>query len=270
VSASTLALQSEVWVRLAAFFAVLGLLSLAERRWALARLPRTRRRVLAMNLLLGVLGAVLVRILSPWLAVDAARWAQGRGIGVLHAAALWPPLSVGLAVASLDFALYLQHRAFHLWPPLWRLHAVHHSDRQLDVSTGLRFHPLELLLSMGWKSLLVCALGAPPGAVVLFETLLSSASLWTHANLRLPARLEVPLGRLLITPRAHRIHHSVRLEQSLRNFGFSVVWWDHLFGTFTPPAPGEATAALGLPGRPRDADAGLWKLLIKPFSIRGL
>jgi sterol desaturase/sphingolipid hydroxylase (fatty acid hydroxylase superfamily) len=189
----------------------------------------------------------MLRLLLPWLAFDAARYAQTHQLGVLYALALPEWLRFALALLLLDCTIYWQHRLLHAVPWLWRLHRVHHSDLALDATSGVRFHPLEVLLSTAIKIVTVLLLGAPPLAVLIFVIALNGFALFTHANLALPQRLDAALRWVLVTPDMHRIHHSIERSEHDRNFGFHLIWWDRLFGSYlaVPPAP-QSTLPLGL------------------------
>ncbi len=166
----------------------------------------------------------------------------------------------------LDLAIYFQHRLFHAVPVLWRLHRVHHTDLELDVTTGVRFHPVEMLLSVGFKAGVVAALGPPVLAVILFEVLLNAGSLFSHANLRLPGDVDRWLRALLVTPDMHRVHHSADPVETDRNFGFTFSWWDRLFDTYTvQPRMGHDAMTIGVEGFAAQAVLGLPRLLIQPL-----
>ncbi len=166
----------------------------------------------------------------------------------------------------LDLAIYFQHRLFHAVPVLWRLHRVHHTDLELDVTTGVRFHPVEMLLSVGFKAGVVAALGPPVLAVILFEVLLNAGSLFSHANLRLPADVDRWLRALLVTPDMHRVHHSADPVETDRNFGFTFSSWDRLFDTYTAqPRMGHDAMTIGVEGFAAQAVLGLPRLLIQPL-----
>ena len=252
-------------LRLAAFLGVAGLLALAEWLW-----PRRgdamdwRRR--ATNLSLVVVGAVLLRLAFPVVAVGAALWAQAQGFGLLHRLQPAPWLGFTAGVLLLDVALYWQHRIFHALPWLWRLHRVHHADIAFDFTTGVRFHPLELLLSMAIKIALVLLLGIPPLAVLVFEALLNAGAMFSHSNLRLPAVPDRWLRRLWVTPDMHRVHHSVHRDETDSNFGFHLSWWDHLFGSYrAQPRDGHLEMQIGLPRWRSRTEQTLRALLLHPF-----
>jgi sterol desaturase/sphingolipid hydroxylase (fatty acid hydroxylase superfamily) len=174
--------------------------------------------------------------------------AEQRGWGLLHAVGPLPPvLVVPVAIVLLDFAIYLQHVLFHAVPVLWRVHRVHHADIDVDVTTGSRFHPVEILVSMLIKVIAISALGPSPMAVLLFEGLLNAGSLFNHANLRLPPRLDRALRLVVVTPDMHRVHHSASGVETNMNFGFTFPWWDHLCGTYrAQPAAGHEAMTVGL------------------------
>lgn len=251
----------EAWVRVGAFAVVLAACAVAERTWPArgdAR-PAGRQRT---NLALAVANTAFLRLAFPLLAVGVAL----RGGGLLGAVA-WPPaVEIALGVVALDLAIYWQHRLMHRIALLWRLHRVHHTDLAIDVTTGVRFHPLEIALSMGLKLAVVAALGAPAAAVVLFEVLLSAGSLFTHTDVALPVAVEHVARAAIITPSLHRIHHSVRREETDSNFGFTTSAWDRLFRSLrTTPRLPERTMPVGLAGWRDPAALGLGALLVQPF-----
>jgi sterol desaturase/sphingolipid hydroxylase (fatty acid hydroxylase superfamily) len=251
--------------RLAAFLAVLGVLLAGERRWPRYAVPPGRGAITRANLWLGAVDVLTLRLLLPWLAYDMALWAQRESFGLLHQV---PVGTVAAAIAgflALDLAIYLQHRAFHAVPALWRLHAVHHADAYLDASSGLRFHPLEIVLSMLWKMLWVGLLGIAPAVVIAFEVTLSAASLLTHTSWRVHSGLERALGSFLITPAVHRMHHELVAAPD-RNFGSTLLVWDLIFGTRVIPLPGIAHS-LGIRGEHDQSQAKLLSMLKMPLNI---
>jgi sterol desaturase/sphingolipid hydroxylase (fatty acid hydroxylase superfamily) len=253
-------MEAETLLRIAAFGGALigfGLWeSLApDRARVLPRLARWRT-----NAVLFLIGAGLARLAAPAGVVGAAVWAHSVGIGLFNQidAPAW--LAFAVSLLALDLAMYAQHRALHAVPLLWRLHAPHHGDPDLDVTTGLRFHPGEFLFSLAWKAGAAIALGAPPAAVLAFEILLNGFSIFTHANGRLGVRAEQIVGAVFITPRAHRLHHERAAGRHSGNYGFSLTVWDRLFGTYAQrPAP----AALGLETvAPQDAASAVQSLAL--------
>jgi sterol desaturase/sphingolipid hydroxylase (fatty acid hydroxylase superfamily) len=260
-------LDQESAIRLGCFAGVLLVMALWE-----AVAPRRRLRVRrplrwASNLGLVVLNTLAVRFLVPLGAMGVALAAEERGWGLLPYADVPHWLAVLLAVAVLDLAIYLQHVMFHAVPLLWRLHRVHHADLDFDTTTGVRFHTLEIVLSLGIKAAAVVLLGAPALAVLIFEVLLNATALFNHGNVRLPAWLERPLRWLVVTPEMHRVHHSVLARETNSNFGFNLPWWDFLFGTYrAQPALGHEGMTIGLEQfrEERVADRLHWMLLL-PF-----
>lgn len=223
-------------LRLSGFLGVFALMALWELL-APRRLARTPTGIRWMNNLgLIVLDTLLVRLVLPAAALATALLAVTHGWGVLHRLALAPALAVPIAVVALDLTIYLQHVMLHAVPTLWRLHRVHHADLDIDVTTGVRFHPFEMALSVLVKCAAIVLIGASPAAVVIFEVLLNASSLFTHGNVRLPAAAERVLRLVLVTPEMHRIHHSIEDDETNSNFGFNLSCWDRLFGTYRAAA----------------------------------
>jgi sterol desaturase/sphingolipid hydroxylase (fatty acid hydroxylase superfamily) len=238
---------SEGAIRLGCFAGVLTIMAVWEVL-APRRRPTTARPVRwASNLGLVVLDTLAARLLLPLGAVGVALLAEERGWGLFHNVALPTWLAVVLSVVALDFVIYVQHVLFHAVPLLWRLHLVHHADLDFDVSTGVRFHPFEILLSLGIKAAAVVLLGAPAVAVLVFEVLLNATSLFSHGNVRLPGWLDRALRLVVVTPDMHRVHHSVHPRETNSNFGFNLAWWDYLCGTYRArPAAGQEGMTIGL------------------------
>lgn len=250
----------ELLWRAAPALLVLTALLLGEWRWPW-RAAQPRRW--AANAALGGFSFLAVLALPLASMTAAAQWAAGQSFGLLHLVKLPLWLGVLLSLLALDLALYAQHRALH-WPGLWRLHRVHHLDPMLDVTSGVRFHPFEAMASALYKSLIVVLLGAPVVAVALSAMLTLLASLFTHANLRLPQPLEALLRRVLVTPALHRIHHSTLPHETRSNFG-SVLWvWDHLFGSAKAQAAAGEALTLGVEDAPPVTH--LDKMLAEPFK----
>jgi sterol desaturase/sphingolipid hydroxylase (fatty acid hydroxylase superfamily) len=259
-------LAHESMLRLAVFLGMLG----AMAGWELAA-PRRRQdipRVLRWtnNLALVVVDTIILRLTFPILAVGLALIAQERGWGLFNALSLPPWLAVLLSILLLDLAIYLQHVLFHAVPGLWRLHRMHHADLEFDVTTGLRFHPVEIVLSMVIKLAVVAALGAPAVAVLLFEVLLNATALFNHANIRLPARVDRMLRWVLVTPDMHRVHHSVLPAETNSNFGFNLPWWDRLLGTYrAQPKAGHEGMTIGIEQFRTRRDLWLDRMLVQPL-----
>ena len=265
-----LIVELESYVRLSAFVGVFALVAL----WELAA-PRRALRVSrsvrwTSNVGIVVVDTALVRLVFPIAAAGGAVAAGSLGWGLFNALE-WPFwIEVVLAVVALDFVIYCQHVTFHAVPGLWRLHMVHHADLDFDLTTGVRFHPFEVLLSMVVKMAAVGALGAAPLAVILFEILLSATSIFNHGNVVLPSRLDRLLRLVVVTPDMHRVHHSVVPDETNSNFGFSLPWWDRLLGTYREqPAAGHADMTIGLEQFREPRLQWLWHLLVLPFTGAG-
>jgi sterol desaturase/sphingolipid hydroxylase (fatty acid hydroxylase superfamily) len=219
------------------------------------------------NLGIVVLNTVLVRLLLPTTAVALAMVGERGGWGLLHHVDLPGWLALLLAVIALDLVVYLQHVMVHAIPALWRLHRVHHADLHFDVTTGARFHPVEILLSMLIKFAAILLIGPSPEAVVVFEVLLNATAMFNHGNVWLPERLDRVLRLLVVTPDMHRVHHSVEDDETNSNFGFNLPWWDRLFGTYRDqPRGGHDGMTIGIRGwrDPRQVDR-LPGMLALPF-----
>lgn len=254
-------------LRLAIFLGVFAVMATWEalRPLRLGNLPRWLRW--SNNLALLLAGNLLLRLVFPITAIGFAAWAEAQGWGVLGQVA-WPVWAeLGLALLVLDMAIYFQHRLFHIVPAFWRLHRVHHADTDFDVTTALRFHPLEIALSMLIKLAVIAALGASPLAVLTFEIVLNAAAMFNHGNVTLPGWLERPLRLLIVTPDMHRIHHSTLLHEANSNYGFNLSCWDRLFASHTPaPSRPQATMPIGLNQLRSRREAWLDRLLIQPFT----
>lgn len=218
------------------------------------------------NLGIVVLNSVLVRLIFPAAAVGMAAFAENAGWGLFNYLA-WPPvLEIILAVVILDGAIYLQHLMFHAVPAFWRLHRMHHTDMDFDVTTGARFHPIEIIMSMVIKFAVIAALGAPAVAVIVFEILLNGMAMFNHANVRLPAKLDALLRYVIVTPDMHRVHHSVIDYEANTNYGFNLSIWDRLLGTYTEqPEHGHEGMTIGIVNfRDKKFQTLPW-MLIQPF-----
>lgn len=255
----------ELAVRLGGFGAALAIL------WLLESWPRTRAREIDARLTrawrhlgLAALSSVLARLAVPAGLAGVALWSQGAGIGMFNLVPVpgWAVFALTLLV--MDLAVWLQHRAMHAVPALWLLHRVHHSDTAMDVTTGLRFHPIEIVISLVWKAAVAVALGAPPEALLAYEVLLNALSLFTHANITLPGWLDRSMRQAFATPAFHLVHHSPRPEETNSNFANALTVWDRLAGTWRDaaalPDPG-----LGLDEFRARADQTLLALLRQPL-----
>ena len=261
-------LTSEPGIRLASFAGVFLAMAawelLSPRRHLSARKPLRW----ASNLGLVGLNSLLLRFFAPLGAVGVALLAESRGWGLFQNVAIPYWAAVALSVLLLDLAIYLQHVMFHAVPLLWRLHMVHHADLDFDVTTGLRFHTLEVLLSLAIKASVVLLLGAPAMAVLVFEVLLSATSMFNHANVRMPAWLDRILRLVVVTPEMHRVHHSIHARETNSNFGFNLPWWDRLLGTYrAQPAEGHTGMTIGLTQFRDEGQAErLHRMLALPFT----
>ncbi len=253
-------------IRLSAFVGVFVVMVLWE---VLA--PRRARVVPRLarwpsNLGLVALNTLLMRLILPTTAVAVALAVEARGIGLLHVLNLPSVVAFVLALVLLDLAIYLQHVLFHKVPALWRLHRMHHADVDVDATNGLRFHPLEILLSLGIKFAVIALVGAPAAAVVVFEVLLNGLAVFNHSNVSISERIDRALRWFIVTPDMHRIHHSWYAEECNSNYGFNLTWWDRLFGSYRmQPRDGQINMTLGLPDWREPKWLRLDKLLVQPF-----
>jgi sterol desaturase/sphingolipid hydroxylase (fatty acid hydroxylase superfamily) len=256
----------ESTVRLAVFIGVLA----AMAAWEVMAPKRTLSQSKAVrwysNLGIVAFNALVVRAVLPMAPFAVAVLAAERGWGVLNFVEMPAWLAVVVAFVVLDFAIYLQHILFHAVPALWRLHRMHHADLDIDVSTGLRFHPIEILLSVLIKLAVVVLIGAPALAVLAFEVVLNATSMFNHGNVRLPAALDRRLRWLVVTPDMHRVHHSIVVRETNSNFGFNLPWWDRLVGTYrAQPAAGHQEMTIGIEMFREPGALHLHRMLIQPF-----
>jgi sterol desaturase/sphingolipid hydroxylase (fatty acid hydroxylase superfamily) len=259
-------MNHEALIRVIGFASVLGLMLLWERLARYRPDPLPWRRITA-NLGLAAVDALLLRLLLPAAAVGAALWAEARGFGLIAALDLPATIAFALTIVILDLALWAQHVLTHKVPLLWRLHRVHHSDIHFDTTTGVRFHPVEILLSMAYKMGVVVLLGAPAAAVIAFEILLNGAALFNHGNVRLPALVERMARLIVVTPDFHRVHHSARAAETDSNYGFFLSVWDRLFRTYRPrPVDDPAVMMIGLPQWRETEAQSLPRLLLQPIE----
>jgi len=259
-------LSSSEVLRLAAFASVLLGMVLWElltprREPGIARTARW-----PSNLAVVILDTLLVRLLFPISAVALALLAEVRGWGAFNALGLPAWVTVPAGIVLLDLAIYLQHVLFHAVPALWRVHRMHHADLEFDVTTGVRFHPIEILLSMAIKLGVVLALGTPALAVLSFEILLNATSLFNHGNVALPARFDRVLRWVIVTPDMHRVHHSILTRETNSNYGFNLPWWDRLFGTYrAQPEAGHLAMTIGIEQFRDLREQRLDHMLTQPF-----
>lgn len=258
-------LAHESPIRLSFFVGILVIMALWEvaapqRRQEIPRLLRWTN-----NLGIVVLDTLLVRLTFPVVAVGMAAIAQANGFGLFNVFAVPGWLAFVLSVLALDLAIYLQHVMFHAVPALWRLHRMHHADLEYDVTTGLRFHPVEILMSMGIKLAVVAVLGPPAVAVLVFEVLLNATAMFNHGNIRLPGGVDRVLRLFMVTPDMHRVHHSIIPAETNSNFGFNLTWWDRLLGTYrAEPSLGQQGMTIGIEQFRTRRDLWLDRMLIQP------
>jgi sterol desaturase/sphingolipid hydroxylase (fatty acid hydroxylase superfamily) len=264
-------LEHESMIRLGFFASILLFLAIGERFAPRRQLTVNKPIRWASNLGLVVLNSLVARLALPLGAVGVAFLCQEQGWGLFNQLAFPTWLVVLLGALALDLIIYVQHVLFHAIPLLWRLHMVHHADLDFDVTTGLRFHTIEILLSAGIKIAAVVLLGVPPLAVLIFEVLLNATSMFNHANLRLPAWLDRVLRLFVVTPDMHRVHHSDLPSETNSNFGFNLPWWDFLFGTYlAQPAKGHEEMTIGLSQfRDERVDRLHWMLLLPFIGLTG-
>jgi len=261
-------MANEPAIRLAFFLGVFAAVALWEVAAPRRALTVSKALRWTSNLGLVALNTVLPRLLFPLAAVGVAAFAAENGWGLLNHFQVPFLLAVPLAVVAMDFVIWLQHVMVHAVPALWRLHRVHHADLDYDLTTGARFHPLEILLSMLIKFATIVVLGPPVVAVVIFEVLLNATAMFNHGNIRLPAALDRVLRWFVVTPDMHRVHHSVEDDECNSNFGFNLPWWDRLFGTYREqPRGGHLGMTIGIRGHgdPREVDR-LDGMLMLPFK----
>jgi sterol desaturase/sphingolipid hydroxylase (fatty acid hydroxylase superfamily) len=260
-------LGHEPTIRLSIFIAVL----VAMAAWELAA-PRRRQEVpkflrWSNNVAVVALDTIFVRLLFPLTAVAWAQYVSAQGWGLLNLIVLPDWAAIISAILILDLAIYTQHVVFHAVPLFWRLHRMHHADLEFDVTTGFRFHPGEILLSMAIKFAMIAALGAPGLAVLIFEVLLNATSMFSHSNVKLPLRLDRWLRRIIVTPDMHRVHHSIAREETDSNYGFNLSIWDRIFRTYRPqPKAGHDGMTIGLDQFRDPREQWLDRMLVQPLK----
>lgn len=261
-----IALNHEPVIRAGSFLIILSTMAIFE-----FVAPRRRREIPRLlrwsnNLALVAIDTLLVRLTFPIAALGLGMIARDKGWGLFNALPAPSGLAFVISVAALDLAIYFQHVMFHAVPALWRLHRVHHADLEFDVTTGVRFHPAETLLSMGLKLVLVAALGPPPAAILVFEVLLNGTSMFNHSNVKLPAGVDRVLRLIMVTPDMHRVHHSIHPDETNSNFGFNLPWWDRLLGTYRPqPREGHEGMTIGIEQFRARRELWLDRLLLQPM-----
>lgn len=257
-------------LRLSAFIGLFILLAIWEHYQPKRPLTMAKRQRWGNNIAIVMLNNLTLKLLMPFMAIDAALYAQQQQWGLVALMAesdlMSSTLIVILAIMLLDAAIYFQHRLFHKIPLLWRLHRMHHSDIDIDLTTAIRFHPIEIVLSMLIKIAVIIALGVPVIAVVLFEMLLNLTAMFNHSNIKLPSKVDRYIRYLLVTPDMHRVHHSINGCETNRNFGFCLPWWDRLFASYqAQPKLGHQKMQIGLPYFREAKECQLQRMLTQPF-----
>jgi sterol desaturase/sphingolipid hydroxylase (fatty acid hydroxylase superfamily) len=240
-------MNNEVVIRLIFFVGIFTLVVIGERMSPRRSMTTSKKDRWISNLGITFLNPLVVHLVFPILAVDMALKAREGGWGLLNnvGLAFWLKLVIGIIV--LDLVIYLQHVMFHAIPILWRLHMIHHADLDYDLTTGLRFHPIEILLSMVIKLSVVATLGPPAAAVLIFEIILNGMAMFNHGNIHLPSKIDRILRYFVVTPDMHRVHHSVVIRETNSNYGFNLPWWDRMFGTYCDqPTKGHTAMTIGL------------------------
>ena len=226
--------------------------------------PNNRR---INNIAVVIIDTILVRFLVPLLPVGVALYATENSIGLFNIIDLPIWIVFPLSILMLDFIIYVQHRIFHAVPMFWRLHRMHHTDVEFDFTTAIRFHPIEIILSILVKLIFVLLLGSPAEAVIVFEILLSSAALFNHSNINIPKPIDKVLRLIIVTPDMHRVHHSVHRMETDSNFGFNIPWWDRFFGTYiAQPKDGHLDMSIGIEKFRDEKDSRIDQLLLQPFK----
>jgi sterol desaturase/sphingolipid hydroxylase (fatty acid hydroxylase superfamily) len=240
-------MNNETIIQLLFFFSIFAFVAIWEQLAPRRPLTVSKRIRWISNLSITFFNPLMLRLIFPVLALDMAVKAQENGWGLLNNLDLPYGLELAIGIIALDLVIYLQHVMFHAVPVLWRLHMVHHADLDYDVTTGLRFHPIEIILSMGIKLSVVATLGISAAAVLIFEVLLNATAMFNHGNIHLPLKIDRIVRYLVVTPDMHRVHHSVIIRETNSNFGFNMPWWDRLFGTYRDqPTKGHENMTIGL------------------------
>ncbi|MFZ5765597.1 MAG: sterol desaturase family protein [Thermodesulfobacteriota bacterium] len=259
-------MENEAQIRLVFFFGILGVVGLLELVTPRRQLTTSKPIRWVSNLGVVAIDTLVVRLTFPIIGVQVALAAQQNNWGLLNTITLPPWLEVVVGVLALDLVVYLQHLMFHSVPLLWRLHMMHHADMDIDVTTGLRFHPIEIMISMVIKMTVIAALGPSVLTVILFEIILNGAAMFNHGNFRLPLLLDRYLRLVIVTPDMHRVHHSVTIRETNSNFGFNFPWWDRIFGTYrAQPVMGHDGMTIGLAQFRDPKKNNLLFMLVLPF-----
>lgn len=260
-------METETLIRFGAFLGVFAVLAASEVFAPRRRLSTSKSHRWFANLTIVALNPLAVVLIFPILPFGLALLASENNWGLLNQFVLPDTVEILIGVVALDFVVYAQHVLHHAIPVLWRLHMVHHADLDIDMTTGLRFHPIEIIVSMAIKLSVVAALGAPPLAVLIFEVALNATSMFNHSNIHIPEKVDRILRLLVVTPDMHRVHHSVIIRETNSNYGFNLPWWDRLLGTYKDqPEKGHTDMTIGLSQFRDPQKLSLLHLLILPFT----
>ncbi len=258
--------MSDAQIRLSFFATILAIMTLWELIAPRRALTQSKLRRWGANLSLVVLDTLAVRFLVPITAIAVGAHTEAHGIGLLNQFQLSDGARLILTIAALDLIVYLHHLMFHAVPLLWRFHRVHHADRDIDVTTGVRFHPIEIVISLGIKIAAIYVVGANPWAILIFEIILNSTAMFNHSNVRIPVTIDRVLRLLVVTPDMHRVHHSIVEIETDSNFGFNFPWWDRIFGTYqAQPKEGHLKMTIGLRYFQEAPIAKMGWILLSPF-----
>jgi len=260
-------MENEAYIRLGFFFGMFIIMAIYEVVSPKRKLTTPKASRWFTNLSITFLNSLLLRWLFPVLAIGMAYIAEEKGLGILNKFEMPEYMSVLIAVLFLDFIIYAQHYAFHVLPHPWKLHMMHHTDMDLDVTSGARFYPIEIMLSMFIKVSIVMIIGAPPMAVLIFEVLLNATAMFNHSNVNIPVSIDRIVRLFVVTPDMHRVHHSVIIRETNSNYGFNFPWWDRMFGTYNDqPVKGHHGMTIGLPNFRKPKELVFPKLLKIPFQ----
>jgi len=260
-------IDKEIYIRLGFFFGVFAFMALMETISPRRPLSQSKSVRWLNNLSITFLDSALLRLVLPLTAVEVAVYCRDHGLGLFNMAAAPEWIAGALSIGALDLTIYAQHALFHRAPIFWRLHRMHHTDLDIDVTTGSRFHPIEILISMFIKMAAITLLGTPVWSVVVFEVLLNATSMFNHSNVLLNKRLDAILRMFMVTPDMHRVHHSVIIKETNSNYGFNLSWWDRLFGTYrAQPVAGHDGMTIGLANYRDKKWLTMPWMLVVPFS----
>ncbi len=260
-------IHSEAGIRLVFFFLVISIMAIWETLRPKRRLVENKIRRWKKNLLIIIIDSLTLKLVFPVTLVSIAAGAEAAKWGLLNHFEVSKAVAFIIGFLAMDLSIYLQHLMFHAVPILWRLHMVHHADMDIDVTTGLRFHPLEMILSLAIKMATISAIGTPPLAVLAFEVALNTSSLFNHGNVNIAEKIDKYLRLFVVTPDMHRVHHSVIIRETNSNFGFNFPWWDRIFGTYRgQPVMGHEQITIGLSHIRHESKLGIFGLLALPFT----